>query len=407
MLENIELPAPQGGELFRLQQEQRQQQQQQAQLQQQLQAQRNMIVQRQNQLQQTQREQEQQLEELERQQEQQEEQQQRLEQQRLNNRARRHSHEHDLSQEEAPAPNDMEAMFRQAPWLLANMMQGIPQPPPLPSQGKSKTAKKSRPTKEKRRIPAEEAAATTDPESASDSDSSSAKSSTPTPPGEPRSWESESETERKTRHAKYATMAACTETNKTSIQQQSLAMIKSVIGWEDTIKYFRSLKEKDGKKKEAIDKRIEEALEAHSDLVKHLEFLGVAYDHGWETARIFGDNRKIGKSKEISAAVKEAKQAKEKKGKALSSTASSSAYSRKTKKNFGSGFRYGYGGPSYWPAVAAYATQQQQIQQPIYQPQAPSFLQPQRRFGGQRSFFCFRCGENTHGWQTCPKSLGK
>ena len=287
------------------------------------------------------------------------------------------------------------------------MMQGIPQPPPLPAQVKSKKTKKSKPVKDKRQPVAEESAATTDPDSATDSEGSPVKPATPTPPGEPRSWEAESETERKTRHAKYATMAASTETNKTFIQQQSLAMIKSVICWEDTIMYFRSIKEKDSKKKEAIDKRIEEALEAHLDLVKHLEFLGVAYDHGWEMARIFSDNRKIGKSKEISAAVKEAKRAKEKKGKFSSSTPSSSSDTKTAKKNFGSGFRSGYGGLSYWPAVAAYAAQQQQIQQPVYQPQPSSFFQPQRRFSGQRSFFCFRCGENTHGWQTCPKPLGK
>ena len=85
-------------------------------------------------------------------------------------------------------------------------------------------------------------------------------------------------------------------------------MSKSVKNNEDMIAYFHTFffSEYAKKEKEHAD-HLEAILQAHGDLVKHMDFLMVASNHRWDAAKIFADNHKIGKSKEVLGVFTEAK----------------------------------------------------------------------------------------------------
>ena len=360
-----------------------------------LETQRQMILRHQAELQQEQQQQQQQIEELR--------------QRRELFEAQQRFMAQENEQCEAQRRRDPQQPNVQQPWLWAHLFNQArqEQPPPAPAAPAPAAPAQAA-------VPVHTATIAT---AAATAKAAASGPATPQPPGAPRDWESESASDRKARHEKYATMAASSDTGKVSIQQQSKALVKAVEVQEEMVRYLRSFSfdPPDSEEQQAMDKRIEDLLEAHADLTKHLEFIGVAYDHGWEAAKIFYENRKIGKSKEISAAVKEAKKVKDKKSKSSTSSSSSSSSSssdaKKAKKSNNSGSRSANSGWNYWPAAAFLAAQQQQYQAPAaYNYSAPfqaSNFGPQRRFGGQRNFFCFRCGENSHGWQNCPKPLSK
>ena len=128
---------------------------------------------------------------------------------------------------------------------------------------------------------------------------------------------------------------------------------------------------------------------SHLELVGHFEFLGVAFDHGWDAARIFHEEPDDS-SKRIQSAVSKAKKKKEadereKKKKKRPSTSSSTSKRRADAD----------AKPSCSHAPAPHCCQA--TYQPAYQ----------KQFRSGQNLPCIRYGDTAHHWRQCPKPATK
>ena len=190
-------------------------------------------------------------------------------------------------------------------------------------------------------------------------------------------------------------MAEATGSDKGAIQQQASAMMGSVINQERVISYLRSLDlppGDDGNLQQMAD-TIEAVQLSRQQLVNHFELLGVAYDHGWDAAKIYHEDPDDA-SKRIQNAVSKAKRKKEaddkerKRKKQKRSSSSSSSYSSKKKKE------------SSDSSEKHSCSHSSHCCPPVYQPY-------QKQFRAGQNLPCIRCGDTAHHWRQCPKPASK
>ena len=187
-------------------------------------------------------------------------------------------------------------------------------------------------------------------------------------------------------------MAAATGSDKRAIQQQASAMMDSVLNQERVISYLRSLDlppGDDGNLQQMAD-TIEAVQLSRQQLVSHFEFLGVAYDHGWDAAKIYREDPEDA-SKRVQSAVSKAKRKKEaedkERKKKKQKRSSSSSYSKKKKESSDSSEKHACAHSSHCCP-------------PSYQPY-------QRQFRAGQNLPCIRCGDTAHHWRQCPKPASK
>ena len=188
-------------------------------------------------------------------------------------------------------------------------------------------------------------------------------------------------------------MSEATGVDKRAIQQQSSAMYSLVVAQERVITYLRSLEFPldDATMIQNMAELIDTLQSARQDLITHFEFLSVAYDHGWEAARIFREDPEDA-SKHVQNAVSKAKKKKEaddkerkrKKSKRSSSSSSSSRKRDRPEQDKASCSQTAHSHSCPPPACG----------QP-YQKQYCSNLP------------CIHCGDTAHHWRQCPKPATK
>ena len=129
-------------------------------------------------------------------------------------------------------------------------------------------------------------------------------------------------------------MAESSGSSNRAIQQQASAMVTSVASHENVVRFLRSLEippDDEDQAKQLAD-TIDSVQKARADLIKHFDFLGVAFDYGWDAAKIFKEDSCDATDKRIISAVNKAKkkrEADEKENKKKRSSSSSSSYYNK------------------------------------------------------------------------------
>ena len=187
-------------------------------------------------------------------------------------------------------------------------------------------------------------------------------------------------------------MAEAIGSDKRAIYQQASAITGSMVNQERVITYLRSLElpRDDLPAVQNLAELIDALQTSRQDLVGHFEFLGVAFDHGWDAARIYHEEPDDS-SKRIQSAVFKAKKKKEadereKKKKKKRRSSSSSASKRRSDSD---------AKPSCSHAAMSHCCP------------TPCPLTYQKQFRAGQNLPCIRCGDTAHHWRQCPKPATK
>ena len=188
-------------------------------------------------------------------------------------------------------------------------------------------------------------------------------------------------------------MAEATAPEKRAIMQQASAIFGSLVSQEKTVAFLRTLDlpAEDEDTIRSIASLIDGLQSGRQSLVDHFEFLGVAFDHGWDAARIYREDPPEDASKRVLNAVTKAKKKKEaderdkKKKKRRLPSSNSSKRRRDSDASEKS---------------CSHATSHHCCPQPYQQPY-------QKQFRAGQNLPCIRCGDTAHHWRQCPKPATK
>ena len=192
-------------------------------------------------------------------------------------------------------------------------------------------------------------------------------------------------------------MSEATGTEKKAIMQQASAIFASLVNQEQTITFLRTLDlpADDAGTVRVIADLIESLHNSRQQLVDHFEFLGVAFDHGWDAAHIYREDPPEDTSKRVLNAVSKARKKKEaderekKKKKNRSSSSSGSGASKRRRDSTdssGQGCSHSHASSHCCP--------------PQWQPY-------HKQFRAGQNLPCIRCGDTAHHWRQCPKPTTK
>ena len=189
-------------------------------------------------------------------------------------------------------------------------------------------------------------------------------------------------------------MAEASAPEKKAIMQQASAIFGSVISQENTIAFLRTLDlpVHDEANIGAIASLIDSLQSGRQELVNHFEFLGVAFDHGWDAARLYRDDPPEDASKRVLSAVSKAKKKKEAddRDKKKKRRSASSSASKRRRDSDNSDKSCSHSGSHH------HCCPQPQWQQPY-----------QKQFRAGQNLPCIRCGDTAHHWRQCPKPATK
>ena len=178
--------------------------------------------------------------------------------------------------------------------------------------------------------------------------------------------------------------------------QQASAIFGSLVSQENTVAFLRTLDlpPEDDATIRTIASLIDSLQTGRQQLVDHFEFLGVAFDHGWEAARIYREDPPEDASKRVLNAVSKAKKKKEaddrdKKKKKRRSSSSAPVKRRRDSDNSEKSC-------SHSSSSHHHCCPQPQWQQPY-----------QKQFRAGQNLPYIRCGDTAHHWRQCPKPATK